>query len=66
MGDFLTESGNRARRPGIVTAMMRSTTNKYWQDINVLMNLVDESMPHLQSINSSVYTEHFLCSHYGA
>lgn len=43
MGDFLVESGNRARRPGFVSAMMRSTTNKYWQDINVLMRLVDES-----------------------
>ncbi|CAL1708234.1 unnamed protein product [Somion occarium] len=42
MADFLTESGRRAQRPGVVNTLMRGSASKYQQDIQTLMSLVDE------------------------
>ena len=43
MGDFLLESGRRAQRPGLVNTLMRGSANKYQEDIQTLMSLVDKS-----------------------
>ncbi|KAJ7187242.1 fatty acid hydroxylase [Mycena filopes] len=42
MGDFLTESGLRARRPRVVQAVMRGSTAKYAADIKLMKDLADQ------------------------
>ncbi len=42
MGDFLTESGSRQRRPAFVSVFYRSANQKYWDDIEVLRQTADD------------------------
>ncbi|KAI0075350.1 bifunctional P-450/NADPH-P450 reductase [Panus rudis PR-1116 ss-1] len=42
MGDFLFESGRRALRPGIVNTLMRGSANKYQEDMDTMLGLVNE------------------------
>jgi hypothetical protein len=44
MSDFLYESGNRSKRPGIVQTMMVGTNAKYENDKNVMLAYVNDSM----------------------
>jgi cytochrome P450/NADPH-cytochrome P450 reductase len=43
MGDFLVESGLRAKRPRVVQAVMYQTNNKYQADIKLMNDLAEES-----------------------
>lgn len=43
MTEFLLESGMRARRPGLMQAMMSGTNAKYEADIKTMSELVHES-----------------------
>ena len=42
MGDWLTESGRRMRRPRVVQALMRESNNKYSADMDVMRELARE------------------------
>ncbi|KAI0690214.1 cytochrome P450 [Cytidiella melzeri] len=42
MADFLVESGNRSKRPGIVKSMMVSTNAKYEADKNVMLKCIND------------------------
>jgi len=42
MGEFLQESGNRARRPALANYFMRSAQQKYDSDIALMANVAKE------------------------
>ncbi|KAK3938330.1 putative bifunctional P-450:NADPH-P450 reductase [Diplogelasinospora grovesii] len=42
MGDFLTESGARSRRPGFTAMFYRSANQKYWEDIGILRKTAED------------------------
>jgi cytochrome P450 / NADPH-cytochrome P450 reductase len=41
MGDFLKTCGSRVSRPKLVSALMRTETNKYWADIEILRSTAE-------------------------
>ncbi|KAK1826130.1 putative bifunctional P-450:NADPH-P450 reductase [Podospora conica] len=41
MGDFLKTCGSRVSRPKMVTALMRTETNKYWADIETMRSTAE-------------------------
>lgn len=45
MSEFLSESGRRSMRPGIMNSVMLSQSAKYQQDQNTMLDLVNESEP---------------------
>ncbi|KAK3687194.1 putative bifunctional P-450:NADPH-P450 reductase [Podospora appendiculata] len=42
MGNFLTESGSRSRRPGFISMFLREANRKYEQDIQVLRKTAED------------------------
>lgn len=43
MSDWLSECDNRTRRPAIIQALMRGTTAKYEEDMNIMLELATDS-----------------------
>lgn len=41
MGDFLVTCGSRVSRPKFISALMRTETNKYWADIEVMRSTAE-------------------------
>lgn len=41
MGDFLVTCGSRVSRPKFISALMRTETNKYWTDIEVMRSTAE-------------------------
>lgn len=46
MGNFLTESGNRSRRPGVASIFYRQANQQYEEDITLLRKVADDVVKH--------------------